>query len=150
MKTFTLIVGSLITAAALSGCMKVKQSGGGGGSQQVAAPPSMNFTMKTNHRPDRIRVYSTVGGSQRKGKVRVCLRNSSSGRNKGLHFKDARGPKYVVKKKNQSSCGHYSPGRKTFYLWKNRVVGGMKLRAVRNVDLTGFEGQLVTFDWVQD
>lgn len=137
---------ALIASVALAGCMKHQKVT----QQQVAAPPSMNFTMKTNSRKDRIRVYSTVGGSQKKGKVRVCLRNGASGRDKGLHYKKASTPKYVVKKKNQSSCGHYSPGKKTFYLWRNTALGKMKLRATRRVDLTGYAGQLVTFDWVQD
>ncbi|MEM7317453.1 MAG: hypothetical protein AAF408_00375 [Pseudomonadota bacterium] len=136
------MIGSL---AAVSGC-KVKQQP----VQTASAPPSMNFTMKTNSRSDRIRVYSTVGASQKKNRVRVCLRNSSSGRNKGLHYKNAKKPKFVVKKKNQSSCAHYKPGKRTFYLWRNTPLGKMKLRATRNLDLTGYAGQQVTFDWVQD
>ena len=147
MKPFKAAFFVLAAACALAACKPPKN---GPPAQQVAAPPSMNFTMKTNHRPDRIRVYSTVGGSQATGKVRVCLRNAASGRDKGLHFKRASGPKFVVKKRNQYSCGHYSPGRKTFYFWKNTVLGKMKLRATKKLDLSGYAGQQITFDWIQD
>ena len=145
MKFLKAIAVTLAVTGALAACKPPKKT-----PPPQAQAPSLNFTMKTNARADRIRVYSTVGGSQKTGKVRVCLRNSSSGRDKGLHFKKAKKPRFVVKKKNQSSCGHYSPGKKTFYLWRNNALGKMKLRAVRRLDLSKFSGQLVTFDWVQD
>ena len=148
MKNLVFLAAIAVVAASVGACVP-KNNGTG----QVGAPPkppSVNFSMKTNDRGDLLRVYSTMGASQKPGKVRVCIRNSSSGRNKGLHFKQAGAPKYVVKRKNGVSCGHYNPGRKTFYLWRNTPFGKWKLRAVRKLDLSGFAGQQVTFDWVRD
>ncbi len=144
MKKLTLMTTALIGALAMAGCRNHPHPVG----SPPAQVPSINKTL--SFKKDMVRLYSTVGGSQKAGKVRVCIRNAASGRNKGLHYKRAGGPKYVVKKKNQSSCGHYSPGKKTFYLWKNNAFGKMKLRKTLNLNLSRFAGQQITFDWIRD
>ena len=149
MKNLVFLAAIAVVAASVGACVP-KNNGTGRVGAPPPPPPSLNYSMKTNDRGDLLRVYSTLNGSQKVGKVRVCIRNSSSGRDKGLHFKRANAPKYVAKKKNSVSCGHYTPGKKTFYLWRNTPFGKWKLRAVRRVDLTRYAGQQITFDWVRD
>lgn len=139
------VIAIALLATSIAGCkMKAKPI------DPPSQPPSINVTIKTNDRGDLIRLFSTSGGSYKAGKVRVCIANSSSGRNKGLHFKRTSKPKYVVRKKNDVSCGHYSPGKKTFFLWRNTPFGKWKLRKIVKLDLSRFAGQQVTFDWVRD
>ena len=149
MTLFKLSAIALIAATATA-CVPVHKNPGQHPAPDQPAPPSMNMTLKTNDRGDLVRLFSTMNASQKAGKVRVCIVNSSSGRNKGLHFKSAGSPKYVVRKRNDVSCGHYTPGKKTFYLWRNTPLGKWKLRRTLRLDLSRFAGQQITFDWVRD
>ena len=143
--TFVKFLSAAVVVAVIAACVPQKRP--------LPPPqkvPSINTTIKTSARSDRIRLYSTPGASQKRGRVRVCIRNSASGRDKGLHFQSSRAPKYVVKRRNQSSCGHYKPGKKVFYLWRRTALGKWKLRRTLRLNLTKFAGQQITFDWVQD
>ena len=97
-----------------------------------------------------IRMYSE-GNSADKSKVRVCLRNVVSGRNKGLHFEPgAKKPRYKVKKKGGRVCGEHpaGPHTVTWTFWKRKGVKMVEVGKVK-FNASGFAGQKITFDWLK-
>lgn len=99
---------------------------------------------------DRIKLKSKKNGSDKSGKVKVCLRNKTN-QWKGMHFKKSSSAKYVTKKNNNVSCGHYKPGVKSFYFWEKRLpafkkrVNGSAIK----LDLTGYANYRINLDWYE-
>ena len=146
--------GFMIAAAglfALSGCVVATTGGSGSsGTSSSRAQASIDKIFRTSDKDDSIRIYSS-GRSDHPDKVQVCLKNSASGKNKGLHFKKTSKPRYVTKKKGQMSCAEHpaGPHTVTWRFWKTK---GFKMKRVGyyKFNATDFAGQRVIFDWYND
>ena len=117
-----------------------------------AGPPPINDDVHSSHRKDRIRVTSRDSGAQNRQKIRVCLENNASGKNKGMHWKFEKKPRYVAKKRGQVVCGEHPTGNRTVTWHFFRTVGLKKMKHVGSydIDVSGREGQLITFAWNAD
>ena len=141
---------AVLLVAVAGACMPKK---GGGGTPGYAAP-AINQTIGTSDRSDAIRVY-TGGRAKNPNKIRVCLKNTASGKNKGIHWKLTSKPKYIARKKGQTVCGEHPTGARvvTWYVYKRTGLAGIKgWRAVGEyrINVRGREGQRVTFNWYRD
>lgn len=96
---------------------------------------------------DRIRVKSIKGGSDKPGKIKVCLRNKTN-QWKGMHYKSADKAKYIAKKKNNEACGHYWPGHKKFYFWEKRPLKTVNGKPME-LDLNGYADYRINLDWYE-
>ncbi|MEM9784455.1 MAG: hypothetical protein AAF899_18515 [Pseudomonadota bacterium] len=118
--------------------------------QAPPPPPSIDDYFGTTTGKDRIRIVSG-GRSNDASKVRVCLRNSASGKNKGMHFKAGK-PRYVTKRRGDVVCGEHPAGPKTvtWYFHRTLGIGAQKFVGTYQFNATGYQGQQVTFDWIDD
>ncbi len=121
--------------------------------EDVSGPPVLNTSLYLNGSgvSDRIGVLSTKGKSDKPAKIKVCLVNKTN-QWKGLHFKESSGAKYIAKQKDQKSCGHYNPGKKTFYFWER---SGIKMEQRVNgspitLDLNGYAGYRIDLNWYKE
>ena len=124
---------------------------------RVPAPytaPAIDQKIGTSDRSDRIRVY-TEGRAKDPNKIRVCLHNTASGKNKGLHWKLTSKPRYIVRKKGGVVCGEHPAGNRnvTWYVYKRTGIagaGGWRAVGEYTINVRGREGQQVTFAWYRD
>lgn len=123
---------------------------------EVSGPPVINTSLhlsriNTNGRIGRIAAKSHNGAADKNGKVKVCLVNKTKTW-KGLHFKKASAAKYIAKKKDKKACGHYSPGKKTFYFWGE--IGSKSEKKVNGspiaLDLNGYAGYRIDLAWYEN
>lgn len=119
----------------------------------ASGPPRLgtNLYLSEPRGDDRIYMKSKKGGSDKAGKVKVCLKNYTK-QWKGMHYKKSSKPKYVAKNKNDTSCGHYWPGHKTFYFWEK--AGFPAKKTARNqpikLDIRAYADYRITFYWSED
>ncbi len=124
--------------------------GGGGGGPQPSGGPPIDQVFRTSNSDDRIRIV-TGGNSQDPSKVRVCLRNSASGINKGMHFTTG-DPRYVTRRRGDVVCGEHpaGPHTVTWYFYRTQGIGDMDFVGTYQFNATGYAGQTITFDWIED
>lgn len=154
MRKSGLIILAATSLFALNACVTVHNSGTGStgstGTSETRVQASIDQVFRTSDKDDSIRVY-TSGRSDDPNKVQVCLRNSASGKNKGLHFKKTKKPRYVTKKKGDTNCAEHpaGPHSVTWRFWKTK---GFKMKRVGSYKLnaTDFAGQRIIFDWYHD
>lgn len=146
--TLMKVIPMLAVAAILGACVPVK---GQPGPPVSHTPPPLDQQIRTSDRDDRIRVYSTAGRAKNPGKIRVCLHNSASGRNKGMHWTLTGKPRYIARKKGNVVCDEHPTGTRTvsWHLFKTKGLR-MKHVATYDLDVTGREGQQITFAWHRD
>jgi len=111
-------------------------------------PPAHLDTRFGTSKGDQILLYS-VNGSRVPGKVTVCIKNNAGNRDVGMHFKNAKKPRYVVKKKRGESCGDHpaGPHTPTWFFYKRNAVGKWQNVANRPLNATGFANRTIYFDW---
>lgn len=141
------LVPMMIVVAAISACKPAHRPA----QQTVWTPPPIDQQIRTSDRDDRIRVYSTNGRAKDPRKIRVCIHNNASGRNKGLHWQTGGKPRYIARKKGDVICAEHPTGNRTvaWHLYKTKGLR-MKHVATYDLDVTGREGQQVTFAWHRD
>lgn len=118
---------------------------------EVDGPPKLNTSiyLAALFSNDRIAMKSYKNQSDKDGKIKVCLRNKTN-QWKGMHFKSASKPKYVARKKNNISCGHYWPGKKMFYFWEKGKSGKSLSGPPVSLDLHGYTDYKIIFDWYEE
>ncbi|MGF1625671.1 MAG: hypothetical protein ACFCVH_12370 [Alphaproteobacteria bacterium] len=127
--------------------------GGVGGPAPVQQPPvapPIDATFGTSNPGDQIRIVSG-GNSQDPNKVRVCLRNSASGVNKGMHFQPG-DPRYVTTRRGDVVCDEHpaGPHTVTWYFHRTEGIGRLRFVGTYQFNATGYAGQTITFDWISD
>ena len=138
----------LMTAAvSLSGCKIVLAPDdiGIGPPEPVTASIDKKYAFGRN----KIRVYSE-GRANDPNKVRICLHNPSSSKNKAFHFRPDKKPRYVTKRKGDLVCGEHPAGPHTasWYMYRQNPI--WKIVGTIDFNATGFAGQRVTFAWYDD
>ncbi len=123
---------------------------GSSGTSSTKAQASIDKIFRTSDKDDSIRVF-TSGRSDDPSKVQICLKNSASGKNKGLHFKKTSKPRYVIKKKGEMNCAEHPAGPKTV-TWRFWKTKGLKMKRLGyyKLNATDFAGQRIIFDWYND
>ena len=146
MKTFKILTAVLVATTAVAGC-QIKQQKRETGYQ----PPAINQMVASSNRKDSIRVY-TNGRSQDPNKVRVCLHQKASGKNKGMHWRLDKKPRYVARRKGDLICGEHPTGNRTvsWYLYRPSGIGGWKPVAEYRLNVNGRAGQRIIFAWERD
>ena len=135
-------------AVHVKGASSFGAKGGGKTCQGITAPPRLKTHVYVDG-SSIIRLISTKGKSNKPGKIKVCLQNNTK-RWKGLHFKREKEAKYKAPKKGSQSCGHYQPGKKTFYFYKSGLAKLTKTNGITGsyeIDLSGYAGYEVRFIW---
>lgn len=125
MKSVFLIAGSIVLSFFLNGCVQVTPYPSGGGQPGPPAPPDppkekMIDKVFNLGSKNKIRIHVT-GKSRDPNKYRICIRNSASGKNKGLDWKTSRKkPVFIARKRNSVTCGEYKPKVVTWTLYEKK------------------------------
>lgn len=99
---------------------------------------------------DLIVIHRKKGGAPRSNVVRVCLTNRSrSGGGKGFDNHRTGHPRYVAAA-GQTICGDIHPTRQALFFWKATAGGLLKPVLKQKLNLTGYAGYLLGFEWVDD
>jgi len=99
---------------------------------------------------DLIVIRLKKAGASRPDIVQVCLVNRSrSGARKALDNHRTKQPRYAADN-NQTNCGNIHPTRHTLYFWKTKSGGRLKPVLKQKLDLSGYAGFSVRFEWLDD
>ncbi len=151
MKRLFLFGGMIALSIILNGCVQVQPYPP---TQPPPPPPPpeqkrwIDDTFKLGTK-NTIRVHVT-GQSDNPNKYKICIRNSSGGKNKGLDWKENRKkPVFIARKRGSVVCGEYKP---KFVTWKFYRFKNFKYRKAGSYgfDASGYAGKEITFDWIKD
>jgi hypothetical protein len=99
---------------------------------------------------DLIVIHRKKGGAPRSNVVRICLTNRSrSGGGKGFDNHRTGHPRYVAAA-GQTICGDIHPTRQALFFWKATAGGPLKPVLKQKLNLTGYGGYSLGFEWVDD
>jgi hypothetical protein len=99
---------------------------------------------------DVIVIHQKKAGAPQPDIVRVCIVNHSrSGGQKAFDNNRTRQPRYVVGS-GRTDCGDIHPTRQDFYFWKAAPGGPLKPVLKRKLNLSGYAGYLIRFEWIDD
>jgi hypothetical protein len=151
MKRFFFIAVTITLALILNGCVQVQPYPPNNPPAPKPKPKPQKWINETFQLGTRntIRVHVT-GQSNNPKKYKICIRNSSGGKNKGLDWKENRKkPVFIARKQGSVVCGEYNP---KFVDWNFYKFKNFKYRKVGSYgfDARAYAGKEITFDWLKD
>jgi len=99
---------------------------------------------------DVIVIHRTKAGAPQPDIVRICIVNHSrSGGRKAFDNHRTKRPRYVVGG-SQTDCGNIHPTQQDFFFWKAAPGGALKPVLKQKLNLSGYAGYLIRFEWIDD
>ncbi len=99
---------------------------------------------------DLIVVHQTKSGASPPDSVQVCIVNRSrSGGRKAFDNHRTGQPRYIADS-GQTDCGNIHPTQQDFFFWKTDSDGGLKPVLKQKLNLAGYAGYSIRFEWLDD
>ncbi len=98
---------------------------------------------------DLIVIHRTKGGAPRPDIVRICMTDRSGSGSKAFDNHRTGHPRYLAVG-NRTVCGNIYPTRQEFFFWKATASGKLKPVLKQKLNLTGYAGYLLRFEWISD